>query len=233
MELKILFQNKMYNLNKKEEKIFKGLKNPAEIQDFLNKIPINFDYNKDTCMSPRQVLKKNKCHCIEGAIFAALALRFQGRKPLIVHMEASKDDYDHVIAVFQEPKNSSKIRNFGSRKSKDFLGKGKWGAITKTNHGVLRYREPVYESIRELVMSYFHEYFNNKGKKALRSYSVPVDLSRFDKKNWMTSEKDLWYIDSYLDKVKHFPILTRKQIKNLRKADKIEIEIGKITEYKR
>ncbi len=206
----------MFNLTSKEEKIFKELKNPSEIQDFLNKIPINFDYHKDTCMSPRRVLQKKKCHCIEGAILAALALRMHGYKPLIVHLKASKDDYDHVIAVFRENVN-----------------KGKWGAITKTNHGVLRYREPVYESIRELVMSYFHEYFNNKGKKALRSYSVPVDLSRFDKKNWMTDEKDLWYIDSYLDKVKHFSILTRKQIKNLRKADKIEIKIGKITEYKR
>jgi len=203
----------MFNLTEKEEKILMELDTPAKIQDFLNKIPINFDYNKDTCMSPRRVLKKWKCHCIEGAIFAALALQMHGYKPLIVHIKASRDDYDHVIAVFKES--------------------GKWGAITKTNHGVLRYREPVYESIRELVMSYFHEYFNNKGKKALRSYSVPVDLSRFDRKNWATDEKDLWYIDSYLDKAKHFPILTRKQIKNLRKADKIEFEIGKVTEYKR
>lgn len=202
----------MFNLTKKEEEIFRSLNTPAKIQDFLNKIPINFDYNKDTCMSPRMVLKKWKCHCIEGAIFAALALRMQGYKPLIVHLEASKDDYDHVIAVFKEF--------------------GKWGAITKTNHGVLRYREPAYKSIRELAMSYFHEYFNNKGKKALRSYSLPVNLSRFDKKNWAIDEKDLWYIDHYLDKVKHFPILTKKQIKNLRKADKIEIKIGKITEYK-
>lgn len=202
----------MFNLTSKEEKIFRELKNPAKIQDFLNKIPINFDYNKDSCMSPRMVLKKNKCHCIEGAIFAALALRFQGYKPLIVHLKASKDDYDHVIAVFKKNK--------------------KWGAITKTNHGVLRYREPVYKNLRELVMSYFHEYFNNKGRKALRSYSVPVNLSKFDKKKWITSEKDLWYIDSYLDKAKHYKILTRKQARKLRKADKIEIEIGKIVDWK-
>ncbi|MDD5192084.1 MAG: hypothetical protein PHH54_01350 [Candidatus Nanoarchaeia archaeon] len=203
----------MFNLTKKEEEILKKLNTPAKIQDFLNKIPINFDYNKDTCLSPREVLRKWKCHCIEGAIFAALALQMQGRKPLIVHLKASKDDYDHVIAVFQED--------------------GKWGAITKTNHGVLRYREPIYKDIRELVMSFFHEYFNNKGRKALRSYSVPVDLSIFDKKKWTISEKDLWYIDTYLDKVKHFSILTKKQIKNLRKADKIERKIGKVVEWKR
>ncbi len=203
----------MFNLTKKEEKILAKLDTPAKIQDFLNKIPINFDYRKDTCMSPRQVLKKWKCHCIEGAFLAALALRMHGHKPLIVHLKANKEDYDHVIALFKE--------------------NGKYGCVTKTNHGVLRYREPVYNSVRELVMSFFHEYFNDKGEKTLRSYSVPVNLARFDKKNWATSEKYLWYIDSYLDKVKHFPILTRKQIKNLRKADKIEIKIGKVTEWKR
>ncbi len=203
----------MFGLNEKEEKILRELNSPAKIQDFLNKIPINFDYHKDTCMSPRQVLRKWKGHCIEGAIFAAAALRLQGKKPLIVHLKTTKDDFEHVIAVFKE--------------------NGKWGAISKTNHGVLRYREPVYKDIRELVMSYFHEYTDNKGRKTLRSFSVPVNLARFDKKGWMTSEKDLWYIDEYLDKVRHYKILTRKQARNLRKADKIEIEIGKVTEWKR
>ncbi len=197
----------MFNLTEKEEESLRKLDTPSKIQDFLNKIPINFDYKKDTCMSPRMVLKKWKCHCIEGAMLAAAALRLQGRSPLIVHLKASRDDYDHVIALFKE--------------------NGKYGGITKTNHGVLRYREPVYDSVRELVMSFFHEYFNDEGEKTLRSYSVPVNLAKFDKKNWITSEEDLWYIDGYLDKVKHFPVLTRKQVKNLRKADKIEIKIGK------
>jgi len=202
----------MYSLTKKEKEILRKLKNPAEIQDFINKIPINFDYHKDTCMSPRVVLRKNKCHCIEGAILAALALRMQGYRPLLVHMQAIEDDFDHVIAVFEEH--------------------GKWGAITKTNHGVLRYREPIYKDIREIVMSYFHEYTDKKGRKTLRSFSVPLDISIFDKKGWATDEKDLWYIDEHLDKIKHYKILNRKQIKNLRKADKIEIEIGKVTEWK-
>ncbi|MFH1226065.1 MAG: hypothetical protein V1684_02170 [bacterium] len=202
----------MYNLTKQEEKIFKSLKNPAQIQDFLNKIPINFDYHKDTCLSPRMVLKKNKCHCIEGAILAALALRFQGQKPLIVHLKTAKGDDDHVIAVFKKDK--------------------KWGAISKTNHGVLRYREPVYDSIRELAMSYFHEYTDKKGNKTLRSFSVPLDLSRFDKKGWATSEEDLWYIDAYLDKIRHFNILAKNQARHLRKADMIERKIGNVTEWR-
>ncbi len=202
----------MFNLTKEEEKLLRKLKNPSQIQDFLNKVPINFDYKKDTCMSPRMVLRKWKCHCIEGAILAALALRMQDYPPLVVHIAANKNDYDHVIAVFKE--------------------NNKWGAISKTNHGVLRYREPVYNSIRELVMSYFHEYTDKKGRKNLRSFSVPVNLSIFDKKGWAIDEEDLWYIDSYLDKVKHSPILKKKEAKNLRRADKIEIDIGKITEWK-
>jgi hypothetical protein len=203
----------MFGLTREEERTLRKLDTPRKVQDFLNKIPANFDYDKDTCMSPRLVLKKNKCHCIEGALFAALALRLQGKKPLIVDLTASKDDFDHVIAVFQE--------------------NGFWGAITKTNHGVLRYREPVYKDVRELVMSFFHEYFDDKGKKNLRSYSMPVDLSRFDKFNWMTSEEDVWYIPDYLVKVRHHKILSEKQIRNLRKADEIEIKIGKVTEWKR
>ena len=203
----------MFGLTKKEEKILRKLNNPKKIQDFINKIPANFDYKKDTCMSPRMVLKKWKCHCIEGALLAALALRIQGKKPLIVDLTATKEDDDHIITVFKE--------------------NGFWGAITKTNHGVLRYREPVYKNIRELVMSFFHEYFDNKGKKTLRSYSLPVDLSRFDKKVWMTAEEDVWEIPDYLVKVKHYNILNKKQIRNLRKADKIEIQIGKVTEWKK
>lgn len=203
----------MYNLNKKEEKIFRELENPAKIQDFINKIPMNFEENGESCMSPRRVLREKKCHCIEGAMLAALALRFHGKKPLVVDLTSTKNDFDHVITVFKES--------------------GKFGAISKTNHGVLRYREPVYKDIRELVMSYFHEYTDKKGRKTLRSFSVPVNLARFDKKEWMTDEKDLWYIDDYLDKVKHFKISNKKQIRNLRKADKIEIKIGKIVEWKK
>jgi hypothetical protein len=202
----------MFGLNNEELSVLKELNTPAKIQDFLNKIPINFEENGDTCMSPRMVLKQNKCHCLEGALLAALILRMNGEKPLIVDLTASREDFDHVIAVFR--------RN------------GKWGSISKTNHAVLRYREPVYESIRELIMSFFHEYFNDNGKKSLRSYSMPVDLSIFDEKGWIIAEEDVWYIPGYLSEIKHFPILNLKQIKNLKKADEIEIQAGKLLEWK-
>ena len=203
----------MLKLNKKELDMLKKLDTPKKIQNFLNKIPMNFDYRKDTCMSPRMVLRKNRCHCIEGAVLAALCLMLNGKPPLILDLEANKKDYDHVIAVFKE--------------------EGKWGAISKTNHSVLRYRDPVYNSIRELVMSYFHEYFNDSGRKTLRSFSLPVNLSRFDKLGWMNSEEDLDYILDYLDKVKHYSILNKKQIHSLRKADEIEIKGGKLVEWEK
>ena len=203
----------MFGLNEKEIKIFRALKTPKKIQDFLNKIPINFEEGGDTCYSPRMVLKNWKAHCMEGAMLAAAALRINGIDPLVVDLTATRKDFDHVICVFKK--------------------NGKWGSIGKTNHAVLRYREPIYRNIRELVMSFFHEYFDDSGKKNLRSYSSPVNLKRFDKINWVTSEKDVWEIPDYLAKIKHFPILTRSQIAGLRKADKIEIEAGKLLEWEK
>jgi len=197
---------------KGELKILKKLKTPAKIQDFLDKLKINFEEKGDTCLSPLMVLKKGKCHCMEGAILAALALRVQGYKPLVVDLTSNKRDFDHVVAVFKK--------------------NGKWGAISKTNHAVLKYREPIYNSIRELVMSYFHEYFDDNGRKNLRSYSLPVDLSRFDEMGWVTADDEVWYIPDYLADVKHFQILNKKQIHSLRKADKVEIEAGKVVEWK-
>ena len=202
----------MFGLAKGEVKIFRKLKTPAKIQDFLNSIKINFEEKGDTCMSPRMVLNNKKCHCMEGAILGALALRVNGYPPLIVDLLAHDRDFDHVVAVFRK--------------------NGKWGAISKTFVAVLRYREPLYNSVRELVMSYFHEYFDDKGRKNLRSYSLPVNLSRFDNLGWMTSEKEVWYIPDYLTKLKHFSILNKSQIHQLRKADEIEIKAGKLVEWK-
>lgn len=201
----------MFGLDERELEILKALNTPKKIQDFLNKMPINFEENGDTCMSPMMVLKNNKAHCIEGAMLAAVALRLNGEKPLIVDMTASKDDFDHVICVFNRD--------------------GMWGCISKTNHAVLRYREPIYKTIRELVMSFFHEYSDDNGKKTLRSYSLPVDLSRFDSLNWMASEEDVWFVPDYLVKVKHFPILNLSQIRGLRKADELEIKAGKLLDW--
>ncbi|TSA45436.1 hypothetical protein D4R52_02485 [bacterium] len=199
--------------NNSELKILQKLKTPAKIQDFLDSIPFNFETHGETCRSPRMVLKHRTAHCFEGAVFAAAALRVHNMPPLAILLHADKKDYDHVIAPFQINK--------------------KWGAISKTNHACLRYREPVYRDIHELVMSYFHEYFLDNGRKTLRSFTNPINLSRFDKQGWMSSEKELWYIDKYLDRIPCYNVVSKKEIKNLRQADPVEIKAGKIIQYRK
>ena len=193
-----------------------------------------------------EVLRAGKAHCMEGALLAAAILEFHGHKPLLLDLRSTSEDLDHVVALFKQ--------------------NGYWGAISKTNHVVLRYREPIYGSVRELAMSYFHEYFLDNGKKTLREYSVPVDLGKFDSyrlnynhlhllqdfggqavrlrrppllekegrgtHDWRVTDEDLVDLPEYLDKSKHFKILSPTHIKNLRKADKIEIKAGKLVEWK-
>lgn len=203
-----------YGYTEKEKKIFKKLNTPAKIQDFINKIPFNFDEREGTCLSPRKALIENKADCIEGALLAGAILEFHGHKPLLLDLRSLKKpyDYDHVVTLF-------KIDGF-------------WGAISKTNHGVLRYREPIYKNVRELALSYFHEYFLDSGLKTLREYSVPFDLNYFNNINWRTTDENLGKVMDKLDSIKHYKFLTPKQEKNLRKADRIEIESTKMIEYK-
>lgn len=202
----------MFGLSTQELQILRGLRTPRRIQDFLNKIPLNTARSgSDTCLSPRMVLRRRRAHCVEGALLAAAALRIHGRRPLILDLTAARHDLDHVITVFREGRF--------------------WGAVSKTNHAVLRYREPVYESVRELIMSYFHEYTDRRGRKTLRSYSMPVNLAQFDTRGWMTAEDDVWYIPEFLCDVPHIKILTRSQIAALRRADPIEVKAGKLVEW--
>jgi hypothetical protein len=200
--------------SKHEVALFRRLNTPAKIQDFINKLPFNFDEKPGVCMSPRMVLKENKADCIEGAILASAILEFHGYKPLLLDLRSVKKpyDYDHVVTLF-------KINGF-------------FGAISKTNHSVLRYREPIYVSVRELVMSYFHEYFLNSGQKTLREYSVSFNMNYFNYLNWRITEKNLSEVLKKIDKIKHYKILTKKQERNLRKADKIEIEATRKEEYR-
>ena len=201
-----------FGLDAGELSVLKPLRTPAKVQDFLDTLKINFELTGDTCMSPRKVLRSGMAQCMEGAMLAALALRLHGHRPLVMDLTTNIRDVDHVVTVFE--------------------AHGRWGGISKTNHPILRYREPVYRDIRELAMSYFHEYFMDDGRKTMRSYSKPLDLSRFDDKGWMTSEENIFYIPEFLDNYTHIPILTRGMVARLRRADKIEIEATKMTEWK-
>lgn len=206
----------MQKFTGKDIKLFKKLNTPSKIQDFINTIPSNFEKNGETCMSPFSVIKYKKAHCIEGAMLSAYILSLHGQKPLIMDLKVSvknKKDFDHTVALFKID--------------------GYWGAISKTNHAVLRYREPIYKTLRELALSYFHEYFTNDGKKNLRTYSIPLNLNKFKKNNWVHDSDNVWYIPTKLDEIKHYELINKKQIRTLRDADKIEILAGKLTEYKK
>ncbi|MBU2446068.1 MAG: hypothetical protein KJ666_10955 [Bacteroidetes bacterium] len=192
----------------KEIQLFKKFKIPMDIQLFLNKLPYNPEY---ITKSPRRVLIDKTANCFEGALFAAAALRNLGYPPLIVDLMAHNDD-DHVIAVYKK--------------------NGHWGAIAKSNFTTLRFRESVYRTIRELIISYFDFYFNTIGDKSLRSYSRPINLSRFDKFNWMTTDEDIEFIGDYLFKVKHINILTPQMTRNLSKADKDVLKAGMLGSVK-
>jgi hypothetical protein len=203
----------VFGLSDVELRTLERLTNARKIQDYLNSLEQNHEPEGDTCLSPRRVMREKRAHCIEGAMLAALAFRIHGQKPLILDLESARHDFDHVVALFRQH--------------------GCWGAVSKTNHGVLRYREPVYKTIRELVLSYFHEYFDKRGFKTLRRYSNPVDLSRFDRKGWMTNEENNWFVAQHLVEVPHKDLLTRSQVATLRRADPIEIRMGEIVEWKK
>ena len=203
----------MFGLSKSELKIFKKLSTPIKIQDFLDKIPKNWEKRGETYFSPRRALKAKKMHCFEGAVFAAAALWLNGEKPLLLDLKAKGDD-DHVVALYK--------RN------------GYWGAISKTNHAALRFRDPVYKTIRELALSYFHEYFRNSdGKKILVSYSSkPFNLRTLGAK-WITAEEDLRNIVEAIDFAPHKQIYPKKNKKFIRPADVMERRAGKIIEWKK
>ena len=187
---------------KAELGVFSRLRSPIKIQGYLNRLAYDPDYG---ARSPRWVIKERKAHCFEGAIFAAAALRQIGQRPRLVDIRSWNDD-DHVIAVFKE--------------------RGHWGAVAKSNYTVIRFREPVYRTLRELVMSYFDVYFNPIGQKTMRSYSLPLDLSQFDKRHWMTTDEDLEYIGDKLNAIRHIPVLTRGMIRRLSRADKDLVKAG-------
>lgn len=199
-------------LTKGESRLFTRLNSPTKIQDFLNSLPFNHEYDGETYMSVRRVIESKTAHCFEGALFAAAALMYNGQRPLLLDLQADKSDQDHVVTLFRSGKF--------------------WGALSKTNHGVLRYREPIYGSVRELALSYFHEYFLQKnGKKTLRAYSDPFDLSKQKSTDWLIGSEDLIDLVNELEDSPHHRIVTPAQIRTLRKADAIEIKMADHVEW--
>jgi hypothetical protein len=203
----------MFPKDSKEYRLLKKLDTPEKMQTFLESIPYNHERSGETCMSPTRVLRENKAHCIEGAFLACTAFMLAGREPLIVSLKVTKPDDDHIIVVFKE--------------------NGYYGALSKTNHAVLRYRDPVYRSVRELVMSYFHEYFlYGNGKKTLVGYTKPINMKRFGTK-WINAGEDLWDIAEIIYDA---PVVSTVPVKNkkyIRTATAFERRVHNTPEWKR
>jgi hypothetical protein len=208
-------------LTKTEYETLKKLSTPAKIQDFLDTFAFNFEKDGDTHQSPRAVLKNKKAHCIEGALLAAAALWIAGEPPIIMNLSPryGRGDFDHVVALYKRG--------------------GAWGAISKTNHACLRFRDPIYRTPREVALSYFHEWFMNEtGEKVLEQYSKPLDLSRLPTgkagldTDWITAEKDWWEIDDMLDALPYYELVPKGNWRYVRKADKMEIKAGSLVEWK-
>jgi hypothetical protein len=187
-----------------ELRALRGLRTPHGVQRALDAMKY---HHASTAWSPRRVLHERAAHCLEGAVFAAAALRVLGFPPLLLDLEAVQDT-DHVLAVYQV--------------------RGHWGAIAKSNFAGLRYREPVYQSVRELVMSYFEGYINLRGERTLRAYSDPVNLARFDRgrPGWMTTDGDLWWVAEHLVGVRHTRLLSRAMIARLHRVDRRSLDAG-------
>ena len=198
-------------LNEREIKVISKLNTPSKIQDFLEKLPFNFENQGETYYSPRKVLKQREAHCFEGALLAITALKYHGVESYLLDLKAKRPDSDHVVAVF-------KINGY-------------LGAISKTNHAVLRYRDPIYKTNRELALSFFHEYFLNTGQKTLISFSKPFDPFKIFDCSWVAQQNDLDTIAEAIDKSAHIDFVPKENKRYIRRASQIEIEAGKIEQY--
>jgi hypothetical protein len=199
--LKLLSQD--FGLTAREFAFLRRLSPPWKIQQYLD--AIDYDVEAGGCRSPRRVLRERRVQCMDGALFAAAALRVQGYPPLIVDLEAEQDS-DHVLAVYKS--------------------RGLWGAVARSNFTGLRFREPVFRTIRDLAVSYLEGYFNLRREKTLRRFSNPVSLERFDGRGWMTSEDDLWFVPEYLVDVRHYRLLPPAVESALAPADRRTFEAG-------
>ena len=191
--------------------VLRRLDSPQKIQRFLYDLEQNFELRGETCLTVREVLRTRRAHCIEGAMLAACAFWVHGEPPLLMDMRAVRD-YDHVIALFKRH--------------------GRWGAISKTNGFGLRWRDPVYRTLRELAISYFHEYCNKRDHKTLREYSVPFDLRRVDTRIWVSGTKNAWSVADDLDALRHFRLIDGRHLKSVVRRDEFERKAGDLRQYR-
>jgi hypothetical protein len=194
-----------------EHRLFARLDAPYKIQTFLDRLPANFGLDGDTAMAPRRMLQARMAHCSEGAFFAAAALAYHGMGAWLMDIQALPSDHDHIVTLFKE--------------------RGLWGAISKTNHAILRWRDPIYRSVRELAMSYAHEYCLPGGKKSMLAYSKPFSLRRYAPKTWVTAPDDLDWLLVDLDTSPHWPVAPKAAMRKRRRSSKVELLAQDVLEW--
>jgi hypothetical protein len=194
-----------------EHRLFARLDTPHKIQTFLDRLPVNFSLDGDTAMSPRRTLKAKMAHCTEGAFLAAAALAYHGKQTWLMDIQSLPSDHDHVITLFKQ--------------------RGLWGAISKTNHAILRWRDPIYRSPRELAMSYAHEYCLPGGKKSMLAFSKPFSLARYAPKRWVVAPEDLDWLLLDLDLSPHLPVAPRRVMHRRRRSSKVELLSQEVVEW--
>lgn len=194
-----------------EHRLFARLDTPQKIQTFLDKTPVNFGLHGDTAMSPRRMLKMKMAHCTEGAFFAAAVLAYHGRQTWLMDIQSLPSDHDHVITLFKE--------------------RGLWGAISKTNHAILRWRDPIYKSWRELAMSYAHEYCLPGGKKSMMAYSRPFSLARYKPERWVIADEDLDWLLLDLDLSPHMPVAPPAAMRKRMRSTRVELLSQEVIEW--
>ena len=190
-------------LTEPERRFISTLTTPAKIQAFLDEIPYSTEH---IYRCPVRVLRERTAHCFDGALFAAATLRRLGYPPLIMEMLPNDQDDDHMLAVYKRRRH--------------------WGAIAKSNFVGLRFREPVYRTLRELVMSYFEQFYNVERAKTLRSYTLPLNLKAFDALDWMTRDDFLEHISRKLDRIRKISVLTQSMISVLSLVDVRSYQAG-------
>jgi hypothetical protein len=196
-------KNENIAFTKKEMALLKSFKTPFAIQNYVDSIPYSTD-NIYRC--PRTAMADRKAHCFDGAVLAAAALRVAGYPPLILEMIPNGRDDDHIIALFRE--------------------NGHWGAVAKSNFVGLRFREPIYRTLRELVMSYFEGYYNVNGEKTLRGYTASLSLKMFDSLHWTTDDTTMDRIATKLEKLRRFQLITGKMANALNPVDRSSYSAG-------
>ena len=193
--------------------LLERLSTPEKIQSYLNSIPTNHEIDGETIHSVRSVIRHRRAHCIEGAMLAACAMWVHGRPPLVMHLDCAPSDYPHVIALFR---------------SGTF-----WGAVSKTNGVALRYRDPIYRSLRELALSYFHEYTDKAGRKTLRSFTSAFDLRRIDAALWVANGNNCQQVEDTLSGLAHYPLISSRHTQLLTRIDAFQRKVSKLSQYPR